>query len=89
MKTITVEVTAQDIARGLRQHCQLCPIALALIRCAPNVSRVDVDWVSACLMLADSEDGLHATLPMSARRFVKRFDNAEPVAPLTFQLNFR
>lgn len=76
MKTITIEVTADDIARGTRKSCSCCPIALALARCTGLVVSVESDWV---YFMPD--------LPQTAVEFIKTFDAGKPVQPFSFELD--
>lgn len=78
---VVVEVTAQDIAKGERQSCFACPIALALSRHmfpTPAVNRnyiesTDRPWVRE--------------LPSEARDFITDFDTGQLVSPFTFKLS--
>ncbi len=80
-----VEVTAEDIANGVRKDCRSCPIARALWRCpgvaAPIVGDV---WTS---VIVGGED-LSASMPHEAESFVLAFDKSEPVEPFAFYLEF-
>lgn len=94
---LKIHVTADDIAKGQRNHSLRCPIARALKRAATDASgrpdlRVRVNWLSVSIRepLADNawadEILVAQPTPRLARRFVNKFDNAEPVKPFTFSL---
>jgi len=82
---VVVKVTAEDIAHGVKNDCERCPIARALWRAIPGASPV-VGGVSASW-----HDGagswVRVTLPASARGFVSDFDGRLPVAPFSFPLD--
>lgn len=81
-RTVTVEVTAEDIERGKPRAACDCPVALAAGRVfeSPHVGvfRVgdDLDlFVLGFGQMRPSEE---------MRRFVDDFDAGRPVAPFTF-----
>lgn len=82
MKTISISVTAEDIANGVRENPCCCPIALALRR-EFHGSEAVVGNMNACV-------GSHLfLLPAAARKFVEDFDELRPTAPATFELGER
>lgn len=81
---ITIDVTAEDIANGIPETCDRCPIALAAKRLGEKTyaqvfrSRIELyngfgQWV--CFKT-----------PPVARAFIRRFDKHRPVQPFTFEL---
>lgn len=85
-KTITVEVTAEDIAAGRPRRCYFCPIALAVRRA---LRRRDTGAVMVTPEQITYHTGLveHVhELPIEAMGFVGRFDAGEDVEPFTFEL---
>lgn len=79
-----VEVTAEDIANGKQNHCERCPIALALSRAgavAPSVFPVNAYW-------AQTQGGYRSRhrLPGVARTFIAAFDEAGHVEPFAFDI---
>jgi len=80
---ITVQVTLQDIERGLAKNGTECPIALA-------VSRTTNLWcrVGQCYLIVSHPEHIvvEYTLPDSAREFISRFDKHAPVEPFTFTM---
>ncbi len=78
-----IQVTQEDINQGVRQECEKCPIALAVIRAiGPQAAtmRISVDdaWVDI------GEESW--CLPRSAARFVSDFDSGKAVTPFEFEL---
>lgn len=84
---VHVEVTAEDIERGVRKDCARCPIARALVRAMPAHS---VEVESEIVMAWATEPPLveTATLPHAAAAFVNAFDHDRTVEPLSFDLEF-
>ncbi len=75
----TIEVTKQDIKVGVRGNCFECPVALALTRVFgtgvqvyPEISLPGINPV--------------IRMPDAVRKFVRRFDQKEPVQPFTFEI---
>lgn len=90
MPTIRIEVTAEDIANGVKQAACSCPIALAIRRARPDASYVEVDG-DVFVELG----GVHhyARLPGPAMDFVANFDAADmdrsmSPAPFAFEAEF-
>ncbi len=85
---VEISVTAEDIARGLRNDCRNCPIAHALKRALP-------EWDEAIANLEELKllrrDGglLKAWTPRQAFFFMNRFDYYRTVTPFTFTAYFR
>jgi hypothetical protein len=85
VKTITVNVTQEDIEKGVQKDCGDCPLALALRRelatfvAVGNAARGWEAW----------ENGNIYELSQAAISFVKQFDAGLPVEPSTFRLEAR
>lgn len=79
--TLTIDVTAEDIAAGKRSSGCDCPIALAAKR---KLGRRDGVGVGS---LAINIGGDWSWLPQSARVFIRRFDDCRPVEPFSFEIN--
>lgn len=79
MKTITIEVTEEDISTGKREKCFNCPVALAMARHLGQLVKIG----SFTWKIAGHEP---FTLPHKAQRFISSFDNEGPesVCPFTF-----
>lgn len=82
MRTVTVTVTAEDIASGEREKCERCPIALALRR-ATGEPKAYADAVMLAAISAD-ENWFKGATPDKAFRFMCEFDGKKPVEPFTF-----
>lgn len=85
-RTVTVEVTLDDIAKGEREACERCPIACALIRAA-GTPRAFVD--GEVMAAGDWEGifpraGIRVPMPPEAAEFAMAFDDGRPVKPFTF-----
>lgn len=78
---ITVEVTAEDIAKGEPGDGCKCPIAIA-VRRATGLNDVSIRPI------AQSRIGnRYVYLPDPAKRFVLDFDEEQPVQPFTFEID--
>jgi hypothetical protein len=89
----TVHVTTKDIRQGDPGECDTCPIAYAVYRAAKGVSNPD-DYVYAQVFTANAwlrigKNRYRATLPQSAQDFIGRYDNALPVGPFQFTLQWQ
>jgi hypothetical protein len=82
MTAIRVEVTAADIAAGVRRFCSYCPVSLAVRRATGWLVQVDDDEVH--LRVGDLTS--RVKLPPEAVRFVWRFDEGKPVKPFAFEI---
>lgn len=93
---LLVEVTAEDIANGIRQDSCDCPVARALKR-AGVIDDFLFDgegggdaWSRARLefeSLYDEGERLKVAVPIEAGRFAERFDNGDHVEPFSFELD--
>lgn len=85
--TVQVDVTADDIAHGVRKDCDHCPIARAITRALPGYTvEVSRTYAFAC---KGQEPGLYADLPGQATKFISQFDAERAVKPLSFELDFQ
>jgi hypothetical protein len=84
-----IEVTAEDIAKGERDSCEACPIALA-VRRAFGVAHVDVDSVRIIVDNCGDNERTFET-PHAAEDFIGRFDyrstEEDPPEPFAFDLD--
>ena len=76
-----IEVTQEDIDKGVKENCVKCPVALSLRRLFPGEWEVDV-----------GDDAIYAggnwyTPPDEAQEFIAKFDAGEPVAPFSFDVD--
>lgn len=92
VEKIRVEVTAEDIAKGVPQECNSCPVAIAVGRACPAAVKVGVDGATIDIYAAwDVESDAKseyvvARTPREVNEFIKRFDNGDPVGPFSFDL---
>jgi len=75
---IRVEVTEEDIAKGIRENCRLCPIARAIKRLGHEEVAVMGDSIE--IGTVDFE------APPEVDAFVEAFDAFRPVQPFAFDL---
>ena len=87
-----IDVTAEDIAHGLREDGTRCPIALSLSRVLaldPTHEAVDVLYAEIEVAPESTIETWSLDLPTEARSFVVAFDRGgtEAVAPFAFGLD--
>ena len=80
-----IEVTAEDIAKGVQGSSDSCPIALAVKReCRDDIEAyVDAYSVDLCFPTF----GLYSIESSDIEWFVESFDEGEPVDPIAFDLD--
>ncbi len=80
MKTVHVEVTAQDIAKGRKFGCTTCPVALAVARVTGGQCYVGGGYLDVF--------GVYEVIEHTDRvaAFIEQFDGGEPVQPFEFDL---
>jgi hypothetical protein len=86
-----VDVTAEDIAKGVRSQCSDCPVALALKRAlgdgiSPVVGSDTVDLYFRASGMSYLRP-LHIPLPMGTARRIQKFDRGEGMAPFSFEID--
>lgn len=87
MKVLTIDVTQEDIDKGIRGNCNYCPIANSVQRKLGAGVKVSVYSGSAVVYSAESGIALHSfILPGMANRFIDYFDNGAYVGPRKFRL---
>jgi hypothetical protein len=79
MKTLTIEVTAADIAAGIPEMSFACPIALAAARLTGEPVKVTDDAIRV-------GRSMYADLQPEAVEFVCDFDDGLEVSPFTFTI---
>jgi hypothetical protein len=84
MSTVTISVTAEHIAAGEREKCEKCPVALAFLTALPRADRAVVTGFGVSLYRAGVKTRLR--LPDAASDFISAFDNSDPVAPFSFDI---
>lgn len=99
MKTVTIEVTQEDIDNGQKCSTSLCPIALASARCFANAGVMDTRLSDAPMVSVKSICMWHKgenwtktfmaiKLPQEASTFITDFDKGKEVVPFSFTLTF-
>lgn len=80
---IRIEVTKEDIMRGMKKDCFSCPIARAMKRQGFTSVTVGRNQI-----LASHADGsvVDVAAPKKVRVFVSRFDDGQYVEPFSFVL---
>lgn len=94
MNDLILEVTQEDIDKGKRENCSLCPIALALMRKFNlDPSEDSLDHVSVGITMASifpvidkQHKSQYFYMPDEASEFIKNFDSKIPVKPFNFTL---
>jgi hypothetical protein len=89
---VQIAVTREHIAEGEPGECDSCPVAIALTEAIAALkirNRADVSVYCEIATVAIGASVWSADLPSAAMDFIGRFDNAEPVWPLTFSLSWR
>jgi hypothetical protein len=86
-KTITVDVTEEDIKRGVRKSCSKCPIARAITRQFTGLYIVRVDRGDVTLFDAPYRVCFWAELPSYVMDCINRFDEDGLMEPFSFSLN--
>ena len=80
---LVIEVTAEDIAKGIAQDCAECPIALAARRLYP-AARMHIGGELTREIAAYWPEQAYYDMPDEAVDFVAVFDDGGTVAPFTF-----
>jgi hypothetical protein len=80
--TMQITVTADDIARGTPCSAGRCPISRAVRRSLPDYSGAIVGHDNVIVWQGVVYSRI--PLPPAAQRFVKAFDQREPVEPFSF-----
>lgn len=88
MTKLRVEVTAEDIDRGLRNSRCWCPVARAIKRAlaGPDHGPLIPD---AAVLVSGSQVEIYdgrADLPPEAVAFIRAFDRHEPCRPFSFEI---
>lgn len=88
---ITVNVTEEDIKNGVKEDCEACPIALALIRTVPGTyAEVNNNYIIVREYVDSATDKKcwRAWPSDLVRAFIEDFDQGVGAHPTTFNLVF-
>jgi hypothetical protein len=84
-----IDVTAEDIDAGVKKHCELCAVALAIRRATGQSWRVGVDSQGRAVAQFRPADGFlqFRILPRVVTEFVLAFDagGRRAVGPIRFE----
>lgn len=86
---ITINVTANDIKKGIRRNSRLCPIALAVKRAMGREVGVGTDLYYFSAKNLYEHDVYHRWSDTERARvepFVSAFDAGQPVEPFRFTM---
>ncbi len=92
MKTLLVDVTADDIRLGKRLSSWFCPVARAILRALGwgiRRARYVGVWGSSARVDYGPADQIRVSLPRSAARFILIFDAAKTPRRLLKTFKFR
>lgn len=84
---LTIQVTSDDVHKGIRKSTGSCPIAMACRRLG-FIPQIGEGW----FILDCAESGVHysGTPPVQADAFIFAFDNGEEwVQPFEFEIELR
>lgn len=79
-KKLKVNVTAEHIQQGIRNHPNFCPVARAVSDLFPDKQ------VSSTLLYVHVGMEEYYALPKRATEWIRRFDARIPVEPIEFQM---
>ena len=90
MITIKINVTQEDIDKGIQGSCVNCPTGLALQRTFPSSNYIHVDTVDIEYGInPESDEFKSVETPQEVIDFIDDFDNGKPVKPFFFELELR
>ena len=85
MKTVTIEVTQEDIDQGVPSHAHKCAVARAMSRSVDGAYSLCSFWGihnpagrGPCVHTAKHDEAV--------TKFIQDFDNGKPVKPFTFTI---
>mgnify|MGYP007031251264 CR=1 FL=1 len=84
-QTVKVRVTQDDIDAGVRDDCNLCPVALAAMRAVPQAKMAAVTYADVRLVMGASQI-VTAKLPDRAILAIVEFDSSGAMEPFEFDL---
>ena len=87
MKKVKINVTKEDIKTGLRNNCDKCPVALAIVR--KFKSELVFVGHRAWYAIDGKGNKVGGDLPIKAQEFIVKFDRGAFVSPFTFMVEAR
>lgn len=86
IETLEVNVTEQDIRLGIQKSCRECPNGLAIYN-ATRLDSVRVDVGLPNVYIYNNFDTIFkSTLPHDVVKWILKFDDGDPVEPITYTL---
>jgi hypothetical protein len=82
-----VSVTAEHIARGVREDCEKCPVALAIFDAFPDLTYISVGPENI-LMQFGPEAEIRLGVPSEVLTFIWDYDDDGQVDPFTFTVDY-
>lgn len=83
LKRMTINVTQEDINKGVRNSCTKCPVALAVHRALNKMVRVGFSGVRVEFSIGVLQ---FLRIPQECQDFMARFDFGMPVQPFEFEI---
>ena len=80
MQEISLEITEDDIRKGLLKMADSCPIAFAAKRMFPDAEQIYV-WSSHVFVCVEGKPALTYGLDTNGIDLMRRFDGGESIAP--------
>ena len=94
LKSVTIEVKQEHIAKGIRRSPSECAIALAFgdafkgkVHCVNKHFEPKSGELSATFTGINDNVYVECILPTAARRLASRFDNYDSVKPIKFKVS--
>ena len=87
----TINVTAEHIARGERENCERCPVALAIRDAFPDLAYIEVapEGIGIGPPGADIYGiEAHIDVPREVQEFIWDFDDSGRGEPFSFDLDY-
>ena len=85
----SVQVTEADIAAGRPKQPESCPIALAIRRQHPYISKVSVEQRGGITVTGPGNRVMVTELLDEEREWIRRFDRGDEVAPIELKASIR
>ncbi len=85
-----IEVTKEDIKKGLAKNCEKCPVALAVNRAFQTTEGVSASISEEFgLLYGPNELRCDFDLPANTTEFIKEFDGEQKPEPFNFYISER
>jgi hypothetical protein len=90
---LKVDVTEEDIQQGVRFRPCECPIARAIARTVdgliPGGCKAVTVWPLSGITIGAADRFYHAPSPEGAFEFIRKFDEGDPVQPISLVVDIR